>query len=446
MAGFEELPYFNIENLAEKTRLQSFIEYLVLENKKDTVSAKQISQSILRSSILNWNTSVYFSVSRLIKQLAVEDSEWIPIHLYYDAWFSFMNGNVEKSIEKYFRCEKEFVSLGLMEDADETKISIARVFHSIGKWQLAIEYYEKAISSLTSSSSNRARAKAFALHSLSDIYLQQLNIIKAEQYSMQAVKLVCSNNEASLSFGIFTALRNLGNIYRIKGDWDKALSFYKQSIQSSIKNNNKGEEAHTLNCVATTYLKLGKLSLSKQNIQKSMEIHNQLEDQVWSALDLALLGEISVFESDFNNAQNYYNQAIEILKNIDKRLLVSVTGKKVYCLILTKDYLEAKRILSECRKLIDGLPERKISAFLNELEGINLYCLRNFNASLNLLNKCLEVYTEAKIIYKQVDVLLLISKVYKSLDPILEREFSQKASILASVISYDSPYLEFDIQ
>ncbi|MUG92909.1 CHAT domain-containing protein [Scytonema sp. UIC 10036] len=98
-------------------------------------------------------------------------------------------------------------------------------------------------------------------------------------------------------FGEAETLHNLGNVYFFLGQYEQARDDYKKAKNIWSNLNEKYREAHCLKNLGTVHLSLGQLELGQlEQVQKSYE-----------------------------EARKYYNQAINIFQNLNKKLDEAIT-------------------------------------------------------------------------------------------------------------------------
>ena len=115
--------------------------------------------------------------------------------------------------------------------------------------------------------------------------------------------------------------RFLGNIYRGKGEFDKALSAYQESLEIIAK------------------FEAGEGSSPYAN-------------------SLLMVGHVYTFQDQYQEARRFYDQAIEVSKKLDDHYwIVSLSELKAHTYIYQKDFAGAIRVLSECQVEIQNFTD-----------------------------------------------------------------------------------------
>ena len=115
--------------------------------------------------------------------------------------------------------------------------------------------------------------------------------------------------------------RFLGNVYRAQGDFDKALSAYKESLQI-------------------------------------IEKHETGNNSDPYANSLLMVGHVNTFQGNYREARKYYDQAISISNNYWK---YSITELKSHTYIYQKDFSNAVMTLSEMQNEVKSFDEEELT-------------------------------------------------------------------------------------
>ena len=141
---------------------------------------------------------------------------------------------------------------------------------------------------------------------------EQRDLDKGISYLEKGAKILPESSRPS---------RFLGNIYRGKGEFDKALSAYEESLDI-IKKFEAGEESGPY------------------------------------ANSLLMVGHVYTFQNQYQQARKFYDQAIEVSKKLDDHFwIVSLSELKAHTYIYQKDFAGAIRVLSECEVQIENFTD-----------------------------------------------------------------------------------------
>lgn len=439
LIGFHNLPRLPSETLSTPERFNAFLEYTIVAwNVDQSDSAVKLWQSALRSAIVLWNPRVYDSVIRIMKQELGTRPDWKPLVWYYEAWHQFAAGETESAITTYERCIRTWEQLGLVEEAAEVKVALARIFQATGDLKRAIELYRQSVKVLLVAETSRDRAAALALHNLADVLLARLELEDAETYCRQSLSLLSAGDDPSAGYSRSTSLRNLGNVHRIRGEWAKAMEYYERSLISARKRDDQSDEANTLNCMADTHLQIGKYSVAESLFRASLEIHTELQEQVWVALGLSGLGELAGHRGRTDEALRLLDEAEEILKSTaEHRHLSSVFRRKISIHLEVGEYSLAEELVQKARALLNESGDLRAQAYLDEQEGwLNLET-GQLDLAEPLLSQSLRAFRQARIRHKESDLLFAIGALREYVGDLPEAlELFEQSAALAKEADY----------
>jgi CHAT domain-containing protein len=193
---------------------------------------------------------------------------------------------------------------------------------SMGRLQLGLAQYQKALNSLTEALSlSRAakyqRGEAQALANISNIYVDLGDYAKALDFNQQALPLLHvigdRENEA-------TALSNMGLIYaRDPRDWPKALDYYNQALPIFQELGNRQREAVTLGNIGNIYRSQGDYPKALEFLRRSLPLRREAGDRQGEAATLNSFGYVYESLGDNEKALDYFNQTNQIIHAVGYR-------------------------------------------------------------------------------------------------------------------------------
>jgi len=108
-------------------------------------------------------------------------------------------------------------------------------------------------------------------------------------------------------------LNNIAAIYDDKGELDKALSYYEESL--SLKTNEK-DKAPTYNNIALIYYKKGDYQEVVEYFQKAIEMNEKYGDYHDVSIGKLNFGGIYIEMKDYENAEKYLSEGLEGVKKV----------------------------------------------------------------------------------------------------------------------------------
>jgi len=110
-----------------------------------------------------------------------------------------------------------------------------------------------------------------------------------------------------------TLLNNIANVFYSKGELDKALSYFEESL--SLKTNEK-DKAVTYNNISTIYYYKGDYRRSVEYSQKAIEIGEKYGDYHGVSKHKLNLGDTYRKMKDYENAEKYLSEGLEGVKKV----------------------------------------------------------------------------------------------------------------------------------
>jgi tetratricopeptide (TPR) repeat protein len=217
-----------------------------------------------------------------------------------DACINFIKaGDYKRAIEagklavkKYPKNPKAYFCLGV-------------AYYNVGELKLAYENMKK-VESLT----NRREDLMYIYNQIGIILYSMGNSNDALLYYSRSLSLAKDlGNTAAQA----TLLNNIAGIYKNKGELDKALSYYEESL--SLETNEK-DKATTYNNIATIYGKKGGYQKAIEYYQKAIEIDEKYGDYHSVSAVKLNLGETYRKMKDYENAEKYLSEGLESIKKV----------------------------------------------------------------------------------------------------------------------------------
>ena len=215
--------------------------------------------------------------------------------------------------------------------------------------------------------------------------------------------------QANDLWGVGRAYNNIGIIYKNIGEYDKALENYMKSseIQLSIKDNEG--LAISNNNIANIYFNQGNYGQALEYLFKSLKSHEELGKKELIAITYNNIGNIYDAQEDDEKALEYYQKALKISENIrDKKSIADIYNnmgdlyrkKGVKCSDTTdyktidQYYLQAISYYEKSLPLYSEIGYKKgIALSYNSLGQINLE-RKKYGNVLSYFEKSLKDYEE----------------------------------------------------
>ena len=186
-------------------------------------------------------------------------------------------------------------------------ISIGNIFFDKKKFELAIEYYKKALKISEEAKNNNA--VSVALGNIGIVYGAQNELDTAAFYFQKQLDL---QKKIGNKTGISTALGNLGIVFTLKKNYKKALEYQFKSLDIATEMRDKRLTAYSLQNIGLTYSYLKDFANAINYLNKSIKISKEINLKQLLAENYKGISEVSISIGNYKEASNYLQQFIAI--------------------------------------------------------------------------------------------------------------------------------------
>jgi len=192
------------------------------------------------------------------------------------------------------------------------------------------------------------------LNNIGVIYRMQKKYKRAEEIYLKSYDL---KEKLKDSLGMAATLMNLGVVYtNIKGKEKTSIDCIQQSIQLSKLLGRYDQAASANTALGEIFFGQNNIVKAKEAYENAWEYFEKNIDQRYSQATLFGLGRITLKEKDYEAAENYFEQALELTKSFSDK---DFTRTLLYKLSSIKDTLgkkkEAYKMLKEAYVINDTL-------------------------------------------------------------------------------------------
>ncbi|MEM9918126.1 MAG: tetratricopeptide repeat protein [Bacteroidota bacterium] len=125
---------------------------------------------------------------------------------------------------------------------------------------------------------------------------------------------ICS--EANDQQALATLNTNLGIIYFEKGDYDAALECYQKGLELSEELGNLQLTAIAIGCIGSVYQRKGDYEQAMQHFIRDLELCEKIGDKQGTAITIGLIGELRSVEGEFEVAVHYLQRNLELCEEL----------------------------------------------------------------------------------------------------------------------------------
>ncbi|TFG17863.1 MAG: tetratricopeptide repeat protein [Promethearchaeota archaeon] len=361
-----------------------------VENREDLINRDKLTLNLLKSSAyyrfredpkcLEYAQKAYKLSKNLGLKLNSIDA------LLNIAWASLWLGNFEKAFESVLKSENIYKSLKDYDEIDVLSRKAAILFiKSCACWFTAkmdgLKFAEESL---------KLRQKIGKKYEIVESYSMLCGFSTYFQEDLDyTLKLLekCQNLAIEINHPWMNSFnpKNFGDIYYIKGDLEKALSYYKKAIKPFEETNNSFPMITTLGEIGNTYREMGKINQCLIQLRKSYKIAVKTENNWIKSEVIADLIEIIIINNEVKEAQRYLKE-LEIISRQEtdnRRIKQSYLISKALILKSSPRFNNLVKAQQTLKLIIDNgsiKNESFIIALLNQCEIL----LRELNITHNI--------------------------------------------------------------
>lgn len=190
------------------------------------------------------------------------------------------------------------------------------------KWE-EYQYFQHSIIEKALTQKNNEKTQKRLLKSLSGslnnlgiIYKSKGNTNKALEYYKKSLNL---QNKIKDKYGLATAYNNIGLVYKEQGDIKKALNYYNKSLKVRELLNDKEGISMSYNNIAMIYQSQDKLSKALIFHQKSLKLREEINHKPSIALSLNNIGTLYNRMNNDEKALEHYIKAKNLYQEIGNK-------------------------------------------------------------------------------------------------------------------------------
>lgn len=158
--------------------------------------------------------------------------------------------------------------------------------------------------------------KAAALNNIAFIYHMRGEEEKALDYFQQSLTI---NKEIGAQREIANALSNMGAILQQQGKASEAIGYLSQALKIQEAEGIKGGMAYTLNNISALYDQQGQMQKALDHSLRALKLHEELKDDYGAATCLNNLGALYMKQGQLNKGLEYYAQSLALRKKLDDK-------------------------------------------------------------------------------------------------------------------------------
>lgn len=308
----------------------------------------------------------------------------------------------KKNLDKSLLYSNQMIEIAM---ASDNKSKLAEAYGVRGTVYLGLNKFdlsEKDLINALSNSQQNKQLEGKIYNNLGQIYAKKGEDEKALTYYKKSLQIrekintKGSDGKQVLS-GIALVNINIGSIYVNRGEYKEAITYYYRAL--SIQ-----EELNNINQIATIHSNLGNIYLYGGDYEKAILEYKQtlitrekVNDQNGIASSKINLGAVYLKKEDYKNAEKYFSEALAIRKNSNNPQ--SLAGIYENLGIIRKNQARYKEAMAFYKASLDlRLKESNKKFLVNSYANIGnvYYLMKDFEKAEEYLNKGIDLANELK--------------------------------------------------
>ena len=273
------------------------------------------------------------------------------------------------------------------------------MFSSLGEYQKAKEYHEKALAIKREFGDRNGEAVAYG--NLGTVFSSLGEYHNAKEYHEKALaigKEIGDRNGEAAHYG------NLGSVFSSLGEYQKAKEYHEKALAIRKEIGDRNGEAVAYGNLGSVFNSLGKYMKAKEYHEKALSIKKEIGDRNGEAANYGNLGCECYSLGDDQKAKDYHEEALSIQIEIGNRNGEAVEygnlGKVFHSLgeyDVAEDYLEKARSISS--DIGDNMTTFQSLVCITQLKVSQ----SKFQEAISYLFQCIEKYEELQNFLKGND-------------------------------------------
>ena len=272
--------------------------------------------------------------------------------------------------------------------------NLGSVLHSLGEYQKAKEFHEKALAINMKIGDKGGEARNYGnlgslLHSLGEHQ-------KAKEFHEKALAI---NIEIGDKGGEARNYGNQGNVFESFGEHQKAKDFHDKALAINVEIGDKEGEARNYGNLGTVFESTGEHRKAKEFHEKALAIYMKIGDKIGEAGSYGNLGNVSLSLAEHQKAKEYLEKSLSINMEIgDKKGEATNYGNLGTLLHSLGKYQKAKEYYAKALAINMEIGNKKgeatcygnlgtVFCLLGEYQKAKEYCAKALAINMEIGNK-----------------------------------------------------------
>ena len=166
---------------------------------------------------------------------------------------------------------------------------------------------------------------------------------------------------------ISNILNNIGVLYRNKGELDRALEYYEQSLAIYNEIGNNDDIATITNNIGNIYLYKGEIDKALESFKQCLRLWEDTDNDQYTALVLCNIGDIYQQRGDWETSTLYYKESLFLREKIGNKIDIVLS---LYGLVTVSLDAQMKDRAKRYLERIMEIQKKESNQFINQISKV----------------------------------------------------------------------------
>jgi tetratricopeptide (TPR) repeat protein len=318
-----------------------------------------------------------------------------------------LRGETSKAFEKYNQALAIFQEISNLPAQAQILSHIASLYRKMGEYQQAIKHLDKA-QKLLERVEGTLSQQGFIVSNIADVHAISGDYKAAIPYYQQAVNLYYKSGDTNLTL---LAYISISNMYKFSGEYQKALEYLNNGSKLSV--DNKDGQALILQQNASIYSLQSDYQNALEEYNKALDIQRSTKRPTLEANTLKQIGLLYKSLGDYQSSINHYTKALNIYKKVGDKPQQAIAHALIASAYdASRNYDEALKSYEQALLLLNKEDyQSEILTLRNMVRTYN--SLKNYPKALETAQRALSL-SKGKGKNEEFKTLNILAEVYDS--------------------------------
>lgn len=288
---------------------------------------------------------------------------------------------------------------------------LAYINGSLGKFDDALDFSEKAIQLSKSSSNKEWLAKSYDYRFV--LLFQKGEYGEAQKYTDSCIAIA---EKESFTFLLAKSYDNQGILLGLKGRHSEAVEYFMKSLEVSEEIGDDNRISTALMHLGHTFELAGNYQKAMEYLKRSLKIHQTTENKFNEAWALVNIGVTYSRLNELDTALTYYQTALELAEQInDRRLILTCLDNIGGKYSLKGEFEKANYYLGKAYRLSEQSGQNSRTVYITGNLAENFLYMGQYDSARLFGEKQLELAKASELISEQKVAYYILAQIYDSL-------------------------------